>query len=163
MTNKNIARCAFLCTLAIIIGYIESLIPLNFAIPGIKLGLSNIVILFALYRLNTKYAFTIMLLKVFCTALLFSGMSALWYSLAGGLFSFFIMLILKKTELVSVCTVSISGGVFHNIGQLTAASAVLKTLSVFWYLPILVISGIVTGFFSGVLCNMLFKYVKGDV
>lgn len=150
---------ALFTTLAIVIGYVEYLIPLSFSIPGIKLGLSNIVILFALYHLDVKKAFVIMILKVFCTALLFAGFQSVWYSLAGGLFSFFIMLILKNTNKVSLYMVSAAGGIFHNVGQLTASAIMLKTMSVFWYLPPLIISGLITGLLLAFLCNTLFKYL----
>ena len=160
MKTKNITLCATLSAVAIVFGYIESLFPIPIAVPGVKWGFGNIVVLVALYAQNKKYAFFIMLVKVLVTSLLFSSPSVLIYSLFGGILSLFAMACLKKVNL-HIINVSIGGGISHNIGQLVAASMMMKTLSVFSYLPVLIICGIisaiVTGVCSKIIINRLFK------
>ena len=157
MNTKKISNIAILSALAIIFGYIESLFPAS-PIPGIKLGISNIVILFAVYKISFSSAFFIMLIKVLVTSLLFSGLNVLFYSLAGGVLSIFIMYASKK--LLSVVGVSMAGGVFHNIGQLFAASVLMKTSAVFVYSPYLLISGVVVGFITGNVCNIVLNRIN---
>lgn len=159
MTNKSIAEAAVISALALALGYAETLIALPFPIPGIRLGLSNLAILFALYRLNTKNAWQVMFLKVTLSSLLISGMQSFCFSACGGIFSLFIMTVLKKKNFFSIIGISAAGGIFHNIGQLFAASAVMKTFSVFFYLPPLLISGIITGVLIGAVCKLLLRYI----
>lgn len=156
MSTRKISNIAILSALAIIFGYIESLFPTS-PIPGIKLGISNIVILFALYKTDFSSAFFIMLIKVFVTSLLFSGLNVLFYSLSGGIFSILIMYLSKP--IFSKIGVSISGGIFHNIGQLLAASVMMKTTAVFVYTPYLLISGVIVGFVTGNVCNIILKRI----
>lgn len=163
MRNKKIAETAITSSLALILGYVESLIPLPFPVPGIKLGLSNLAVLYALYRLGTKSAFGICFIKVFLSSLLFSGFQTIYFSLAGGFLSLLAMLVLKKSSLFSVYAVSAVGGVCHNIGQLAAAIIILNTTAVLYYLPPLIISGLVTGILIGILCNLILKIVKRPV
>ena len=141
----QMARCALLTALALIFSYVEAMIPLNFGIPGIKLGLSNLVILVALYQLGAGYAFSINLVRILLSGLLFGGVSAMHYSLAGGLLSFAVMLLLKKTGIFSPVGVSMAGGVMHNAGQVTVAALVAETSKLYLYLPVLGVTGIVTG------------------
>lgn len=154
MNSKNLARISLLSALAIICGYIESLIPIVSQVPGIKLGISNTVILFAIYKLDKRSAFFIMLIKVTVSALLFSGLNVFIYSLSGGVLSLFTMIVLKKFEF-SVVTLSMTGAVAHNFGQLFAAAFMLKTFSVFYYLPVLLASGLILGFITGIVCKTL--------
>lgn len=154
MNSRKISYVSMLSALAIIFGYIESLFPAS-PIPGIKLGISNIVILFAIFRFNMTYAFFIMLAKVFVSSLLFSGLNVFIYSLAGGIFSVLTMTLSKK--ILSVIGVSIVGGVFHNIGQLLTASFIMKTLAVFVYTPYLLFSGVIVGFIVGSVCQIILK------
>ena len=156
MKNSDIAKISLLTALALIFGYIESLFPLPVSVPGIKLGLSNIVILFALERIGAKKAFLILLLKVFVSSLLFSGMPALIYSLAGGLCAYFAMRAAYKYGL-SVIGTSAAGAVFHNIGQVAAAAAVLGSSAPFYYLPFLLPAGVLTGIISGIICKSVMK------
>ena len=132
----NVAVSAVLASLTLIFSYIEMLIPFNFGIPGIKLGLSNLVILVALYSLGPGYAFIINMVRILLSGLLFSGMSAMLYSLAGGILSFLVMFLLMKTGLFSPVGVSLAGGVFHNVGQLIVAALVTETAKIFLYLPV---------------------------
>lgn len=154
MSAKKIAYISMLSALAIVFGYIESLFP-AVPIPGIKLGLSNIVILFAIYRMDKSSAFFIMLIKVLVTSLLFSGFNVFWYSLFGGLFSLIAMTASKK--LFSITGVSMLGGVFHNLGQLLVAAILMQTNAVFVYLPTLLISGVIVGFITGTVCSIILK------
>lgn len=158
MKNSDLAQMSLLTALALIFGYIESLFPIPVPIPGIKLGFSNIVILFALNRLDSVKAFTVMLLKVFISSLLFGGMSALFYSLAGGLFAFFAMLAAQRSGF-GVIGESAAGGVFHNIGQLTAAAIMLGSSAPIAYLPILLPAGAVIGIITGSVCKAVMKKI----
>lgn len=146
----GISLCAVLTALALIFSYIEALIPFQFGIPGIKLGLSNLVVLVALYGIGASYAFGVNMARILLSALLFSGVSAMIYSLAGGLLSFAVMYALKKTGLFSPAGVSMAGGVMHNAGQLTAAALIVETAQIYLYLPALLISGMVTGILLGI-------------
>ena len=154
MSSRKISNIAMLSALAIIFGYIESLFPAS-PIPGIKLGISNIVILIALYRMNFGSAFFIMLIKVLVTSLLFSGLNVFIYSFSGGVFSILIMHFSKP--IFSKIGVSMEGGVFHNIGQLLTASVMMQTSAVFVYTPYLLISGIIVGFVTGNVSSIILK------
>lgn len=154
MTSKKIAYISVLSALAIICGYIESLFPAA-PIPGIKLGISNIVILFALYRFDKSSAFFIMFIKVIVSSLLFSGLTVFIYSLAGGVFSILVMLVAKKH--LSTTGVSMAGGVFHNVGQLLTSALMMKTTAVFVYTPHLMISGVIVGAVTGSVCQIILK------
>jgi len=157
MSAKKISYASVLGALAIIFGYIESLFPAS-PIPGIKLGISNIVILFALYRMDKVSAFFIMLVKVFVTSLLFSGLNVFIYSLAGGLLSLIAMILFMR--IFSTVGTSMLGGVLHNIGQLLVASIMMKSSAVFVYTPYLLISGIVVGFLTGNVCHTVLKRIN---
>ena len=156
MKTKRLAACAILSAVAIVFGYIESLFPIPLPIPGIKWGLGNIVVLVALYKLDKRYAFFIMLIKVLTTSLLFASPSVLIYSLMGGVLSLFVMILLKKLDL-NIVNVSIGGGIFHNFGQLLAAAIMMRTLTVFSYLPVLVLSGVVTAVLTGICADLGLK------
>lgn len=160
MKTQKLVQTALLSATAIIFGYIETLLP-SVGIPGIKLGLSNIVILLAIYKLSIPSALFIMLIKVLVTSLLFSGLNVFFFSLCGGVLSITAMILFKNRSF-SVVGVSILGGVFHNIGQILVAGFVLGT-SVFYYLPILLISGCITGFLTGYICNVTMKHLKNGL
>lgn len=159
MNTKKLATISLLASLAIICGYIESLIPVNPAIPGIKLGISNVIILFALYKTDKMSAFFIMFIKVLASSILFSGLSVFIYSISGGILSFTAMILLKKYNF-SVITISMLGAVFHNIGQLFAAALMLKSFSVFYYMPVLLLSGLILGFITGSVCRIILTRVN---
>ena len=159
MKTNKLTLCAILSSVAIILGYVESLFPVPISIPGIKWGLANIIILFALYCTDTKSAFLIMIVKVIASMLLFTSPSAFLYSISGGMLSFFVMLILKKSNL-HIVNVSVGGGIFHNIGQLIMASVVMRTFSVFYYLPVLIISGALGAVVNGILSGIILKRIK---
>ena len=151
------AACGVLTALALIFSYIEFLVPLPIAIPGIKLGLANIVVLVCLYLLGEKYAFFINCTRIALAALLFGSLFSALYALAGGIISFAAMALLKRTGIFSVCGVSMAGGVFHNLAQLTVAAFLVETAQVYYYFPVLQLSGMATGIGIGVLATLILR------
>ncbi len=151
MTTKRVAYCAMLTALAMIFGYVEALIPFGLGIPGVKLGLANIVIVLALYLLPAYQAFAIQLMRIVLVSFLFGNLSMMLYSLAGGILSFLVMLIVKRGDAFSITGVSIAGGVSHNIGQLIVAVLVVRNLKIAFYLPVLIMAGLITGCLIGML------------
>lgn len=156
---KKTAFCGLVLALALIAGYAESLIPVTAAIPGIKLGAANSVVLILLYMAGVKAAFIVNVTRVILSGFLFGSMSSILYSLSGAVFSLLIMTVLKKTDRFSISGVSMAGGVAHNIGQLSVAALVLETTAVWYYLPVLVLSGSGTGFLIGVLTGEIRKRI----
>lgn len=156
---KKTAFCGLVLALALIAGYAESLIPVFFAIPGIKLGAANSVILILLYMVGIKESFIVNITRVMLSGFLFGSMSSILYSLSGAVISLLVMILLKKTARFSISGVSMAGGVAHNIGQLTMAAFVLETTAVWFYLPVLIISGTVTGLLIGVLAGEIRKRI----
>ena len=149
------AFCGMLTALAMIFSYVEALIPVPLGIPGIKLGLANLVVLSGLYVLRPAEVFAVSLCRILLIGFLFgTGMSIL-YSLAGGVLSFLVMLLLLKAGLFSRVGISAAGGVCHNVGQLLAAALVLRSFAVFSYLPVLMVSGVLTGIAIGLLSDRL--------
>ena len=146
--------------LALIFSYVETLIPIHIGIPGVKLGLANLIVVIALYRIGVRESYVLSVLRVILAGFLFGNLFAILYSLAGGLLSLTVMVFLKKTEKFSVLGVSMAGAVFHNIGQLIMAAIVLESLSITYYLPVLMISGIVTGLLIGIVANEMLKRVR---
>ena len=159
MRSARITYIAVLGALAVVFGYIESLFPLPIGIPGIKLGISNIVILFALIKMNKSDAFFVLIIKVLVCALLFSGMTAFFYSLAGGLLSFAAMILAFRLGLSEIGA-SMAGGVFHNIGQILAACVILRSFGAIYYLPVLLIAGLIVGGIVGILCKTVILRLK---
>ncbi|MDE7476438.1 MAG: Gx transporter family protein [Lachnospiraceae bacterium] len=151
MTTRRVAYCAMLTALAMIFGYVEAFIPFGFGIPGVKLGVANIVIVLALYKLPLYQTAIIQIMRIVLVSFLFGNMSMMIYSLAGGLFSLLVMYVLKKMNCFSIAGVSIAGGVSHNVGQLAVAVLVVQNLKIAFYLPVLLIAGIVTGCLIGIL------------
>jgi heptaprenyl diphosphate synthase len=149
--------CALLAALALIFSYIEVLIPFNPGIPGIKLGIANLVIIVALYYLGPKYALTVNLVRILIAGLLFNGMFGALYSLSGGLLSWLVMVLLQKTRLFSVTGVSMAGGVAHNLGQLLTAAFIVSNIKVFIYFPVLIFSGMICGTLIGILSYFILK------
>lgn len=158
--KTKVAYFGIFTTVALIFSYIESLIPVPIGIPGIKLGLANLVIVVALYKMSVREAALLSVLRIVLSGFMFANMFSILYSLSGGLLSLLMMSMLKKTNKFSVIGISISGGVFHNIGQLIMASLVLESFSLTYYLPVLLISGLVTGFIIGIVSNEMLKRMK---
>lgn len=152
-----VALAAMMAALALIFSYIEAIIPINFGIPGVKLGVANLVILTCLYILGMRYALTINILRILVAGLLFNGFFGAMYSLAGGILSLVIMYLLKKTGLFSTVGISMAGGVAHNLGQLITAALIVSNLKLFYYFPVLLFSGIISGIFIGILTHLILK------
>lgn len=153
--TSRMAAAAALTALALIFSYIEFLIPLPMPAPGMKLGLANVVVLLALYRLGAKKALEINILRILLAGLLFGSVFSILYSLAGGLLSFAVMCLLKRTGLFSITGVSMAGGVAHNVGQLAAAALVISDLRIFYYFPPLLLSGMLTGLLIGIVGHLV--------
>lgn len=160
LKTKKIAVMALAVALAMILSFVESQIPPLTAIPGVKIGLANIVVIFVLYKLGWKQAVIISLLRVFLVSVLFGNFAALFYSLAGAVLSLLGMILLKKTSRFSQTAVSIAGGVLHNIGQIIMACILLETNVIAYYLPFLIISGIVSGTAVGLVSALLVKRIN---
>lgn len=154
-----IAITGLMVSIALIFSYLEVLLPFNIGVPGIKLGVANIVIIVTLYYFNGKYAMIINIVRIFISGLLFSGVFGIIYSLAGGLLSLLTMILLKRVRIFSVTGVSIAGGVMHNLGQMLIASILVGNSGVFIYFPVLVISGVVCGFVTGVISFLILRYL----
>ncbi len=151
MKTKKVAYLGVFLALALILSYVESLIPFYFGIPGVKLGLTNLVVVVMLYCTGTKEAFGISMMRIVLAGFLFGNMFSILYSLAGGILSFLIMYLLKKIGKLNVVSVSVAGGISHNIGQLVVAAVVVETYNIFYYMPVLMIAGVLTGFLIGIL------------
>ena len=146
-----------LVALAFIFSYIESLIPISVGIPGIKLGLANMVVIVTLYLMGAGPAFMLFLVRIVLTGFTFGNLAMMMYSLAGGMLSMLVMVIARKTKLFSVTGVSVLGAVFHNVGQIIMAALVVENSSLFYYLPVLLVSGVVFGIIIGVVGSVLIK------
>ena len=160
MKTKKIAYLGLLIALAFVFSYIEFLIPVNIGVPGAKLGLANLVIIVALYTLNEKDAFVLSMIRIVLVGFTFTNLASMLYSLAGGILSYVAMVIAKRTQKLSITGVSVIGGVFHNVGQIIMAIWVVKTASLVYYLPVLMVSGIAAGVAIGVLGGMVTKRIK---
>lgn len=157
---RTLAYYANFLALALILSYLESLIPMPVPIPGIKLGLTNIVSLLLLYRNGFLPAATVNMGRIVLSNMLFGNPLSFAYAMAGGLFSLLIMALFKKINFFSVTGVSILGGVFHNIGQIFTAMLILRTGSLYYYLPFMLISGAIAGCLVGILCSFLKKGMR---
>ena len=160
ISAKTVALMAMMIALAMIFSYVETMIPINFGIPGVKLGLANLVIVAALYLFGGKQAFLISVVRIFLSGFMFGNMASIMYSLAGGMLSLVIMLLLKKTDKLSILAVSVMGGICHNIGQLIVAMLVVENLKLIFYVPVLLISGFLTGLLIGVVSRVILPAVK---
>lgn len=160
LDTKKIAKMGMLVAVAFVLSYIEAMLPLNLGVPGIKAGLSNIVTVFSLYYFSPGMALGIAITRIVLCGLTFGSMPGLLYSLAGGILSFIVMVILKKTGKFSVYGVSVAGGVFHNIGQILVAIAVLQNKMVAYYLPFLLVAGVIAGVVVGIMAAVLIKRFK---
>ena len=158
MKASKVAQYGLITALALVLSYLESLLP-PLGVPGVKLGLPNLAVVFALYRLGWKDACVISLVRAALAALLFGNGAALAYSMAGAVLSLALMGLLWKTGKFSPVGVSVAGGVAHNAGQILVAMALLETARLAWYLPVLWISGTVAGVLIGIASGELVKRV----
>ena len=148
-----------LLAVMLILGYVESMLP-AFSVPGIKIGLSNSVLLYAVYMLDIPTAFCLMALKVLLSGILFSGVSAMMYAFAGGILSLTVMSLLSRNKKLSPVIVSMTGGVSHNIGQTLLAILITETGSLFYYMAILILVGAVCGVLTGICATQVMKHLK---
>lgn len=155
--KSKVAYFGVFTTLALIFSYVETLIPIQFGIPGVKLGLANLIIVIALYRMKLSEVYLLSIVRVLLAGFIFGNYFSIIYSLAGGLLSLTVMALLRKKGGFSVIGVSIAGGVFHNIGQLIIASVIVETFSVMYYVPVLLIAGLVTGLLIGIASDGMLK------
>ena len=159
--KNRVAYFGVFTALALIFSYIETLIPVNFGIYGVKLGLANLIIVVALYKIGIGEAFLLSVVRVVLSGFLFGNYFSIIYSLAGGMLSLAVMSLLKRSGGFSVMGVSIAGGVFHNIGQLIVAMLVVETFSVIYYVPVLLTAGMLTGLVIGIAANGMLRRLKG--
>ena len=157
---KRLTALSMLVATALILSFVESQIPPIVPIPGVKLGLANIVTLFALYKLGAPSALTVAVVRVSLSSLLFGSVSSFAYAMGGALLSFAVMLLLKKLGWFATFTVSIAGAVAHNIAQICVSMLILQTEVVIYYLPTLLISGIITGAVIGIIGAVLLKKLE---
>ncbi len=160
MKTKKIAVLALAIALAMILSFVESQIPAFVAIPGVKIGLANIAVVFVLYKLGWKEAVLISLVRVFMVSVLFGTAVSLFYSVAGAVLSLTGMVLLKKTGLFSTVAVSVTGGVLHNVGQILMACLLLETNVIVYYLPFLILSGVIAGVVIGVVSAIMVNRVQ---
>ena len=160
MKTKKIAVLALAIALAMILSFVESQIPAFVAIPGVKIGLANIAVVFVLYKLGWKEAVLISLVRVFMISVLFGTAVSLFYSVAGAVLSLTGMVLLKKTGLFSTVAVSVTGGVLHNVGQILMACLLLETNVIVYYLPFLILSGVIAGVVIGVVSAIMVNRVQ---
>lgn len=156
--TRRLAFAAMFAALALIFSYVEMLVP----IPGVKLGLANLVILIALYRLGFRYAFTINCVRIVIAGLLFSGVFGMLYSFGGGILSILVMYLLYRTKRFSMVGISMAGGVMHNLGQLLTACAIMSNISLLSYFAVLFFSGLISGILIGILAYSIEQRLPAD-
>ena len=161
-TSRKLAYLGLCTAVALILAYVEVLLPPLFtAVPGIKLGLPNIAILFVLYRYGMRYAAAVSFVRMAVVALLFGNPMTFVYSLAGAALSLLVMSLLRRLDFLSVVGVSVAGGVFHNVGQILMAMLLLGTAELGYYLIVLAITGTISGVFVGLCGAMAVKRISG--
>ena len=157
--KTKVAFFGLFTALALIFSYIESLFPVFLGVPGVKLGLANLLSLVVLYRWGAKEAYVLSVVRVVLAGFMFGNLFSILYSLSGALFSLTVMCLLRKSGKFSLVGISMAGGVFHNVGQLLMAGVVLHSFSVIYYFPVLLISGMITGILIGVLVREMLKRI----
>lgn len=155
--KNRVAYFGVFTALALIFSYVETLIPFNFGIPGVKLGLANLIIVIALYKMKLSDVYLLSIVRVVLNGFIFGNYFSIIYSLAGGLLSLSTMAFLKKSKKFSIFGISMAGGVMHNIGQLIIAMIIVETFSVAYYVPVLLVAGLVTGFIIGIASGEMLK------
>ena len=154
------ARCGLRFAMMLVLGFVESRIPINAGIPGIKLGLSNGVLIFAVYMLDIPTAWMLMVLKVTLSGLLFGGFNTIMYALAGGVLSMICMSLLSRVKGMHPITVSMAGGVMHNVGQVALAMIILQTPQLLYYMAVLMLVGLACGALTGIVASSVMKHLK---
>ena len=157
MKTKKVAFLGMCIALSMILSFVESQIPPLMAVPGVKMGLPNIVMVFMLYKIGAKDTAIVSILRVILVGILFGTPLSMIYSLVGAALSLIGMILLKKTNLFAPVTVSVAGGILHNIGQIATACLVMETAQIAYYLPVLLISGTIAGILIGLCAAMILK------
>lgn len=155
MSTKRVALYGIMIALAMILSYVEAQIPAFFAVPGMKLGLTNIVVVVALYVMDSKSAMFINIVRIILVSFLFGTAMSFAFSIAGGMLSTIVMILLKKTDRFGTIGVSAAGGITHNIAQILVAMFLLGTKAIAWYLLILWISGVASGVLIGIIAGII--------
>lgn len=158
--KNRVAYFGVFTALALMFSYIETMIPIQFGVPGIKLGFANIMIVIMLYKSSAKEALLLSIVRIILSGFLFGNLSSILYSIAGGVLSLGIMTLLKKQGGFSVIGVSVAGGVSHNVGQLIVAMLVVETYQVGYYFPVLLVAGVLTGLGIGVVSQEVLKRIR---
>ena len=166
MNTKKIAKLSMLLAISVILSLIESYIPiLNGIVPGLKIGLANLVVIFALYMYSFKDAIYLSILRVFLVGILRTGLFSIsfFFSLTGALLSIIVMYLLKKYTKLSIVGVSVSGAIAHSIGQIIIAIIFLYNINIIYYLPILLVGSVISGMVIGMTASKVLKYLDNDV
>lgn len=159
-TNRITALCGVLIALALILSYLESLVPVNVAVPGIKLGLANLVTIVALKKLGIKQAVIISAGRILLSGILFGNLSVIIYSLAGASLSIIIMIIVAHIKIFTITGISIFGAVAHNLGQIIVAVIVMENIRIMYYMAVLTAIGAVSGAAIGILAGYIIRNIK---
>ncbi len=157
----SLAVCGLMTALAMILSYVEFLIPIPLPIPGIKLGFANIAIIVILYIYGQKQMIAVNIIRVILVSILFGNITAFIFSMSGAILAMLLMIILKRCKAFSIRGVSCAGAVMHNLGQILAAAFVMGTSAIIYYLPILIIAGLVCGLITGLLASIVVDRMSG--
>lgn len=167
MKNRSSAQtCALLGMMlaaALLCSYVETLIPISFGIPGIKLGLANLVVVFGLYRLGWKETLLVSVARILLAGFLFGNLASIIYSLAGGILSFLVMLFLVKVCHFRPFSVSMAGGIFHNLGQVLVAALVVENAKLLSYMSVLFFAGVITGAVIGIVAGEIIRHLPEQI
>ena len=157
---RKIATLGMLTALAMVLGFVETLIPINLGIPGMKLGLANLIVIIAFYLFDIKTGVIVSLLRIVLIAMTFGNISMMFYSISGAALSLLCMILAKQIKGFSMVGIIIIGGIMHNVGQIICAAFVVRTNGVFTYLPVLMIAGVVSGMLIGIAASLVIVRVK---
>lgn len=160
LTTHQLVTLSALIAVAMILSYVESMIPAFVSVPGVKIGLSNIATVFALYALGWPYAICVSVVRVFLSALLFGNFVSLIYSISGAALALLAMILLKRLDRFSSIGISVVGGVCHNVGQIVAACIVMETAAIAVYIIPLIVSGTIAGIVIGLIAGNLVERIK---
>ena len=159
--TRKVALLGVLTSVALVLSYLEAMLPpISTAVPGIKMGLPNIIIIFVLYKFGLKEAVTVSIIRVFIVALLFGNVMTLSYSVAGAVLSLVLMTLFKKINLFSQIGVSIIGGISHNLGQILVAIFLFDTIQIGYYMIVLAVTGTIAGVVIGIISSILVKKLE---
>ncbi|MBQ0059325.1 MAG: Gx transporter family protein [Lachnospiraceae bacterium] len=160
MTSGKIATCALLTTVAMVLSYVEAMMPIPFPVPGMKLGLANLAIILVLYLYSWREALLVSVVRILLSGFLFGNVMSIAFSLAGGFLSLLLMALIKKTKWLPMMGISMIGGVTHNLGQLIVAMIVLQTTKIGYYFAALMVTGAITGLLIGLLGSAIYERLK---